>query len=475
MFSVGLGSIIVGLALARWLDTGIESYYPVLTLIPALIAIYRREILSLVIVIFFCVTLGWWRGGNVLREYSALEDIMRQKVTLLVTAQSDGVYTDKAQVIFDASDINLVNDEASYLYRGRLVVSGYGTADVRRGDKLYVEGKLYPTRGSRQARMSFAQLKPYTRSSSVIEKFRRSFLAGIRNALPEPLASFGAGLLIGTSRDIDQDLTNTLRLVGLSHVIAVSGYNLTILAEYFRKKIRMKSRYQEVVVMLLIVAAFMLVAGSSASIARASMVAVISIILGYFGRELKSVYLILIVAAATAYVNPYNLWFDIGWHLSFLAFYGVLVLAPLVRYRLKLNNNPKLLSQVIIESGCATIMTLPLTMTIFGGLPTLGLLANIIVVPLVPLGMLFTTIAGLTGMISLSLAGTIALPAKYILTFMLDIAQLLSSTSFSFLNIKMSVMAMSLVYSCLLLFCVGLYRYHASKELELARELYRLD
>src|SRR5690606_37841161 len=85
-----------------------------------------------------------------------------------------------------------------------------------------------------------------------------------------------------------------------------------------------------------------------------------------------------------------------------------------------------LVATVALESLCAELMTLPYVLHIFGQMSFIGLLANVLVVALVPLAMLLCLIAGLAGMLLPAIAGWLAWPARLLLTYMLDIADLLS-------------------------------------------------
>ncbi|MGQ7346814.1 ComEC/Rec2 family competence protein, partial [Streptococcus suis] len=159
------------------------------------------------------------------------------------------------------------------------------------------------------------------------EGFRQSFFAGMRTALPEPLASFALGLLVGVRALIPKDLQAQLALVGLSHLVAVSGYNLTILIVASQKALSRFGRGITLAASLWLIGLFLAVAGTSPSIVRASLVAVLALFASAYGRRFNPITLILLAAAATAFVNPVYLT-DLGWLLSFLAFFGILVLAP---------------------------------------------------------------------------------------------------------------------------------------------------
>jgi competence protein ComEC len=315
---------------------------------------------------------------------------------------------------------------------------------IYRGDKVQISGKVYPTRGTHLARISYGKLKRVSADSSWINNFVRRFAAGIHSALPEPNSSFGLGILIGQRNTLPAELTNQLIMVGLVHIVAVSGYNLTILVRTVGR-LRLGSKYQRLVASLLLISIFILITGFAASIVRAAVISVLSLWAWFYGRQIRPVLIIAFAAALTGLINPFYVWGDLGWYLSFLAFFGVLMIAPMVATRL-FRREPKLFGLVVLETLAAEIMTLPLIMMSFNQLSLVGLLANALVVPLIPFAMLFSAIAGIAGMLAPSISGWLSWPANILLTYVLDVARGLSNIPGIFLHRSVSIAGMLGLY-----------------------------
>jgi competence protein ComEC len=357
----------------------------------------------------------------------------KQAVVLVGTATDDGVYGRSSQTVFSVDHAHIASPVAVDV-PGRVSVAGFGVNAVFRGDRIRVDGKLMPTRGSNQAAVSYAKLQVIERNGSPVDAFRRKFAAGMQSALPEPVASFGMGLLIGQRSTLPQAVADSLLAVGLTHIIAVSGYNLTIIVEAARRLFGNRSKYQMTAVCVTLIIVFVTITGNSPSIVRASVISLISIAAWYFGRTLNAMVLLLTAAAITVVANPLYIWGNVSWYLSFLAFFGVVVLGPLITWRLYKDKKPGLVMQVLIESICAEVMTLPYILYIFGQMSTVSLLANVLVVALVPLAMLLCVVAGCLGMALPAIAGWFAWPAQLVLTYMLDAAALLSRIPHAFLE-----------------------------------------
>lgn len=407
LITIGLLAILIGLGVSRFYS---ELFFgwAVVGLFCVLATARRRDVLALLAVVLFGLSLGTWRGGAFINMLEPYRKLSGQQVVFTATVQSDATYSYQGQLSFDVTNVQF-EEPIKITAPGRISVKGFGERAVYRGDTLRIAGKLSPTKGSRQARVSFSGFTAHSRNSSAAEKVRRSFVAGIATALPEPASSFGLGLLIGYRTSLPEITNEQLAITGLTHIIAVSGYNLTILVRATRRLLGGRSKYQQTVVCAVLIIAFLLVTDFSASIVRASLVSGLSLLAWYYGRRFKPMLIIALAASITALWNPLYIWSDIGWYLSFLAFFGILVIAPLaVRWLYGKRKEPPQLGMILLETAAAQIMTAPLILYIFGRASLVGLVSNLIIGPLVPIAMLLTLIAGLSGMFMPVLAGFIA-------------------------------------------------------------------
>lgn len=437
----------------------------------SMLTIRSRNIAWMIFMILFGLSLGLWRGDQFQQSFSAYDRIYEKKVVIVAEARSDGVYDDKKQLEFEVGDV-YIPEEDLYL-PGKMTISGFGTPAVTRGDIVQVEGKIYQTRGGKVGRISFAQVEVINRTDSFVEKIRQNFVAGVYNALPEPAASFALGLLIGQRSTLPDNVDENFKKVGLVHIVAVSGYNLTILVLFARRLLEKTSKYQATLLSGGLIVGFLLITGFSASIVRASIVSALSLLTWYVGRSMKPVLLIGLTAFITGIWNPIYVWFDIGWYLSFLAFFGVLVLSPLLILRYSKSDKLLTLKQLISDTFSAQILTLPIIMFIFGRVSLVGFMVNIIVVPLVPFAMLSSFIAGIAGMLSPHVAGVLALPAKIMLVAILDIANLFAQIPGALIDTKISLSEMIFAYALIIVICLILY--HKTKNrrdiIDLEKEL----
>jgi competence protein ComEC len=206
---------------------------------------------------------------------------------------------------------------------------------------------------------------------------------------------------------------------------------------------------------LWLITGFLIVTGASASIVRASLVSVLSLLAAFYGRRFNPLTLILITAGATCAYDPKYLT-DLGWLLSFLAFFGILVIAPAVAARI---GDPKpVLVRLFIESFSAQIITLPLILYIFGNLSIVAPITNLIILPLVPLAMATSFLAGLAGMIIPPFAGWLAWPATLTLTFITKTIDGFAALPWAGRQDHLSLTAMLTMYAIILVFTIILAR-----------------
>jgi len=219
---IGCVMFLLGVYIGRYDDV---SFLPILLGVLGILAIRKKRLRYALSVSLVAFGLGNMRGVQQNRGFELLRRKFETKVTLVVTSIDDAEYDSRRQLAFSANHILIEGKEVP----GQVALSGFGEFSVLRGDTVEVTGKLMPARGASQARMSFAVIDTVGKDNSWYNKLRRRFIKRLRDNLPEPLSSFAGGLIIGQRATIPDSIITDLRTAGLAHIIAVSGYNLTII------------------------------------------------------------------------------------------------------------------------------------------------------------------------------------------------------------------------------------------------------
>lgn len=423
---------------------------------PGVYILYKFEKLLLPMAILLGLLVGGWRGSAVFVDLQQYQPLYGKTIELAARVADDSGYNQqRQQTEFHVNSLSVDGQKMP----GRVQVGVQEDPKVTRGDQIMVTGKLRPSVGTaRQGTLSMAKVTILAKNTGWLERIRSTFFKSVANALPEPQAGLGIGYLVGLRVNIPKDLNEQLAAVGLTHIIAVSGYNVTILVRAVRRLAGKRSAYQSVVFSLLLVAGFVLVAGGSASINRAAVVCVFSLLAWYYGREFKPLLLLLLSGAVTGFINPLYVWGDPGWWLSFLAFGGVLILAPLIIKRYFRKKPPGTISQILIETMCAQACTIPYTLYLFGGVSIIAPLANVLVLPIIPFIMLMVFLVGMVGLISPAIAGFLAIVPSALLTLQLWIVEKLSQVPWAHSEFEIPIYAMLLLFGALIAFMFLLHK-----------------
>lgn len=416
--------------------------------------LFKLRLVSGLAVVVAGLLLGLLRGSDMQVGLDTYQTFVGQKLTVSGVVTEDATYNDRGQRDFKLNEVSIDGQSLP----GQVRVTTYSFGDFRRGSTVEASGKIMGGFGNYQAALYFAEAQVLAVNSSWIEQLRHGFAASVLSNIPEPQASLGLGFLLGIKSALPDDLNDRLKVVGLTHIVVASGYNLTILIRLARRMFEKRSKYQTLVASSSLMAGFVAITGFSPSMSRAALVTALSLAAWYYGRRIHPVVVLLVAAAITAGLNPLFLWGDLGWWLSFLAFAGVMLVAPLLQKQIFKKREPKLLGQVVVETVSAQLTTLPLIVAMFGTLAVLSLPANVLVVPLVPLAMLLTALAGATGWLLPSIASYVALPASWLLGYMTDLVDLFASVKWASLTVKLDTPGMLASYAAMIIAGLILWR-----------------
>lgn len=245
------------------------------------------------------------------------------------------------------------------------------------------------------------------------------FAASVGRILPEPHASFLGGLLYGSRRSIPEDLQEAFRRTGTAHLVALSGYNISVVAGFILAIFTWLSVPRRAAFPLAVVSigCFIILAGAGASLVRAGIMGGVVLLAKSAGRLSRVRNILTFSAAVMLLHNPKILAFDVGFQLSFAATLGLVAFGPYFSKKFSFLTSWLGLREAASATFSAMIATLPLILHQFGTLSLVAPLANLLVVPMMPVTMMAGFLAGLLGIVS-TVLGTIAgyfawLPLQY--------------------------------------------------------------
>ena len=437
MVGVGCGSVFV---------LGQEAYWLLLSAVLLLCVARQFHFVysgKIAVAVIGC-TVGMWYVGQTFAE-NEYESLFGQSI------DTEGVVALDPVTNQNREQLTLQLDGYSQLVRTTI----YHTAThAQQGDRVWVRGTLtlpenfsdFDYIGYLQRHNVYVELKkPHVivlkRAAwswrTPLVQLRERVIARTQAQFNEVQSGLIIGMLIGQRQHIPQSVQDLFSRTGLSHIVAVSGYNMSIIAALCSGLAWYIGRRWTNVATIFIVIMFVVISGASASVVRAAIMALLFVVAQLVGRSYASWYALLMAACLMVVQNPRIVIWDIGFQLSFAATCGVLA-----AYAVKGVDAPALFVDDMLRPTIGAILaTLPLIAYHFETISIIAPVANVFVLPLVPLIML----CGALSVIPIVGEGVVFLAASLV-----DIAVLITESlaqfSFSTISFSVSWQLMALYY-----------------------------
>jgi competence protein ComEC len=210
----------------------------------------------------------------------------------------------------------------------------------------------------------------------------------LESGMPAREAALARGFVLGEDERIDPATVEDFRRAGLSHLLAVSGQNVALLALLAMPLLALLGMPLRARLLWIVaaIAVYVPLAGGGPSIVRAGVMGALTLLATFAGRRASRLYTLAIAAIVTLAIDP-GIGADIGWQLSFAAVLGILAIArPLRRAiasRLGSGGLRGALAEGAAVTVAATLATAPLIVFHFGELSTVSLFANLMALPAV--------------------------------------------------------------------------------------------
>ncbi|HEX7195353.1 MAG TPA: ComEC/Rec2 family competence protein, partial [Candidatus Limnocylindria bacterium] len=237
--------------------------------------------------------------------------------------------------------------------------------------------------------------------AAILAAVRSALLGGLNDIVPEPEAALGAGILLGVRASIAPEINDAFATAGLTHVVAISGWNIAIVAALVAAMARPLERrpggrWTTAFVAAATVGGYVVLTGASPSVVRAALMAAAMLIARLGGSRAHAASALGLAALVMLLVAPAVLW-DVGFQLSLLATAGLIWFGAAVERRLP--GWPSWIREPVALTLAAQLTTLPVILVNFERLSLVAPLANVLVVPFVPIAMLCSAVASLIGVL----------------------------------------------------------------------------
>ncbi len=271
--------------------------------------------------------------------------------------------------------------------------------------------------------------------SSSLFALKHKFVSNLERTLGEPHSALAAGLVVGEKSALGKALINDFRIVGLIHIVVLSGFNITIVADALRRMLSLLPRAWGIVVGAVGIALFGILVGGGATVVRSCFMAGVALSAELIRRDYAVMRALMLVGLIMIIENPMILIHDPSFQLSFLATMGLIFLAKPIEDKLIFITD-KLGMRGIVASTLATqVFVSPVILYMMGQLSIIGLIVNILVLPLVPITMLFVFLTGAIGFVYMPIAQVFAWATHLLLSYELFMVESFAKFPFAAISL----------------------------------------
>ena len=272
-----------------------------------------------------------------------------------------------------------------------------------------------------------------------IRNTREKLLSIMEDIYPGESAKLLEGILIGERANLSAETKKNFNNSGLTHIIAVSGFNITIILIFLSFLFRSFPVFVRLSLAVICVGFFTLLVGPEISVLRASVFGLISYTILLSWKKMRVFSLLLAVATGFVVLDPLILNSDVSFHLSFLAVFGLLFFGNFFNRVFSFLPEWFWLRESLAMSFAAMTFTLPILVVNFGQLSIISPLANIAVVPVIPLVMLAWFMSMIGALFTSYLGILIGFPTWLGLSYILQAVAWFGNFSFSAIAVDFGV------------------------------------
>jgi len=229
--------------------------------------------------------------------------------------------------------------------------------------------------------------------------FKDSFLNKINFSIPEPESLLMGGLILGEKSYFNESLRQSFVDTGTIHIVALSGYNVTIVAEWIIKMFSFLPNNISFSLGILGILLFVVMAGGASTAVRAGVMAILALVARATGRNYDVARALVLAGVLMIFFNPFILAFDVSFQLSFIATIAVIFLSPKMEKYFMWVTKRFGLRDVVCITFSAYLFVLPFILYKMGNLSIVALPANILILPFIPLTMIFGFMTGFLGFV----------------------------------------------------------------------------
>lgn len=273
--------------------------------------------------------------------------------------------------------------------------------------------------------------------SGILFYLKRRFVSNLEQVLGEPHAALAAGLVVGEKSALGKDLLNDFRIVGLIHIVVLSGFNITVVGDAMRRMLSFLPRVWGITIGGLGIGLFGIMVGGGATVIRSCFMAGVALSADLIRRDYNVTRALIFAGLIMLIQNPMILLHDPSFQLSFTATLGLILLANPIEKKLTRIPEKFGLRGIVASTIATQIFISPLILYMMGTMSIIGMIVNILVLPIIPVTMLVVFLTGASGFISMPLAHVFGWIAHLLLTYELHMVEWFARIPFASVTLPM--------------------------------------
>jgi competence protein ComEC len=369
--------------------------------------------LILIFLIFFSLTLFRISAGETIPK---IPNFDQQKIEIIgkIIGETD-IRSFNTRLKFNAKKILTENYEIKLDENLILVTNHF--PQYKTGDQLEIYGKIQlPQNFENENGIEFDYInflakddihsiiyypkitlinRPKFNFDRFIFDIKNTFLEKVQRVIPSPEAELLGGILLGAKRSLGEDLEEKFRVVGLIHIVVLSGYNVTIIADAIFRALGFLPRMFSASLGIFSVIIFTIMVGSGATVVRSAVMTIIAVIgrISYQNYDVNRA--LFLAGAIMVFHNPSILLHDPSFQLSFLATIGLINISGALKKIIKFIPEKFELREITSATLSTQIAVLPLLTKMTGEVSVVSPVVNIITLQVIPITMLLGFVGGL--------------------------------------------------------------------------------
>lgn len=485
IFTIFLGGFIFGVFIRSFFNFGpaFAGFFILLGMVLSVIYFLqgKKKIIIFISLMFFSAGLGIIRYD--ISDSSKEDKFFESNIDKAISFKG---------VIVDEPDHR--EDNTRYIIKAgevRLLVYAERYPEFNYGDEVELKGKvkkpdnfsedfnwpLYLAKDNIFYEMFYPKMELISTGNGFILKeglfvVKKKFLQNISQVVPSPHSALLGGLVVGSKEAMGKELLDDFQRAGVIHIVVLSGYNVTIVVLAMMRIFSFLPQVFGIALGSFGIILFALLTGASATIVRASIMALIVVLAKATGRIYSITIALFVAGFLMIFHNPKILVFDPSFQLSFLATVGLIYFSPFFEAKLKFIPEKWNLREVTTATLSTQVFVLPFLLYRIGEISIVSLPVNLLVLVFVPVTMLFGFLTGLVGFLGTIFSIPFAWPTYLLLAYELKVVDIFSSFSFASVKFSVPLWIMFLIYG---IYVVIILKLHSSKQVLKASDFDIID